>query len=323
MKSLKSLLLLFVMATLVVFAAACGGAEEETTNTETETGTETALSGEIGIDGSSTVFPILEAVSEEYAAVQPDVKAPVGVSGTGGGFKRFVVGETDLSNASRPIKEEEKAAAAENGIEVVELPLAFDGLSVVVNKENDWAKDLTIDDLKKMWVEGSEIKNWSDIRPEWPNEPIKLYSPGTDSGTYDYWNEVILEDVPMRRDAQLSEDDNVLVQGVMGDKYAMGYFGYAYFIENKDNLNIVAIDGGNGPVEPSNETIESGEYAPLSRPLFTYVNKESIAEKEYVYDFLKFTLENAGDLAEEVGYVRLPQEKYDAALDSLNEAAGK
>jgi phosphate transport system substrate-binding protein len=322
MKSLKSLLLLFVMATLVVFAAACGNGEE-TTNTETETGTETALSGEIGIDGSSTVFPILEAVSEEYAAVQPDVKAPVGVSGTGGGFKRFVVGETDLSNASRPIKEEEKAAAAENGVEIVEIALAFDGLSVVVNKENDWAKDLTVDELKKMWVEGSQIKNWSDIRPEWPNEPIKLYSPGTDSGTYDYWNEVILEDVPMRRDAQLSEDDNVLVQGVMGDKYAMGYFGYAYFIENKDRLNVVAIDGGNGPVEPTNETIESGEYAPLSRPLFTYVNKESIAEKEYVYDFLKFTLENAGDLAEEVGYVRLPQEKYDAALDSLNEAAGK
>jgi phosphate transport system substrate-binding protein len=320
MKSLKKLLLLLSMTTLVVFAAACGNGEE---STNTETGSETALSGEIAIDGSSTVFPILEAVSEEYAAVQPDVKAPVGVSGTGGGFKRFVVGETDLSNASRPIKEEEKAAAAENGIEIVELALAYDGLSVVVNKENDWAKDLTVDELKKMWVEGSEIKNWSDIRPEWPNEPIKFYSPGTDSGTYDYWNEVILEDVPMRRDAQLSEDDNVLVQGVMGDKYAIGYFGYAYFIENKDNLNVVAIDDGNGAVKPTNETIESGEYAPLSRPLYTYVNKKSIAEKEYVYDFLKFALENAGDLAEEVGYVRLPQEKYDAALASLNEAAGK
>jgi phosphate transport system substrate-binding protein len=322
MKSLKSLLLLLVMGTLVVIFAACGGGEE-TTKTETETGSETTLSGEIAIDGSSTVFPILEAVSEEYAAVQPDVKAPVGVSGTGGGFKRFVVGETDLSNASRPIKEEEAATAAENGVEILELPLAYDGLSVVVNKENDWAKDLTVDELKKMWIEGSEIKNWSDIRPEWPNEPIKFYSPGTDSGTFDYWNEVILEDQPIRRDTQLSEDDNVLVQGVIGDKYAIAYFGYAYYIENEGKLNVVKIDGGNGAVEPNNETIETGEYAPLSRPLYTYANKKSIAEKEYVYDFLKFTLENAGDLAEEVGYVRLPQGKYDAALEALNEAAGK
>jgi phosphate transport system substrate-binding protein len=321
MKSFKSLLLLLVMATLTAFATACGSGG--TANNETETGSETVLSGEIGIDGSSTVFPILEAVSEEYAAVQPDVKAPVGVSGTGGGFKRFVVGETDLSNASRPIKEEELATANENGIEVVELQLAYDGLSVVVNKENDWATDLTIDELKKMWVEGSEIKTWSDIRPEWPNEPIKFYSPGTDSGTYDYWNEVILDDVPMRRDAQLSEDDNVLVQGVTGDKYSIAYFGYAYFIENEGKINVVAIDGGNGPVKPTNETIESNEYSPLSRPLYVYVNKSSIAEKEYVYDFLKFTLENAGDLAEEVGYVRLPQEEYDAALATLDEAAGK
>jgi phosphate transport system substrate-binding protein len=321
MKSFKSLLLLLVMATLTAFATACGSGG--TASNETETGSETALSGEIGIDGSSTVFPILEAVSEEYAAVQPDVKAPVGVSGTGGGFKRFVVGETDISNASRPIKKEELATANENGIEVVELQLANDGLSVVVNKENDWATDLTVDELKGMWVEGSEIKTWSDVRPEWPNEPIKFYSPGTDSGTYDYWNEVILEDVPMRRDAQLSEDDNVLVQGVTGDKYAIAYFGYAYFIENEGKLNVVAIDGGNGPVKPNNETIETGEYSPLSRPLYAYVNKQSIAEKEYVYDFLLFTLENSGDLAEEVGYVRLPQEKYDAGIAALNEAAGK
>ncbi|WLR49848.1 PstS family phosphate ABC transporter substrate-binding protein [Bacillus tianshenii] len=323
MKHMKKAMLMLLLAAVMVVAAACGGggnsapAEGEGNNGGGE------LEGEVAIDGSSTVFPIMEAISEEYAGQQPKVKAPVAVSGSGGGFKRFVVGETDLSNASRPIKDEEKKLAEENGVEYLELTLAYDGLSVVVNSENDWATDLTVEELKKMWKEGSEIKKWSDIRSEWPDKEIKFFSPGTDSGTYDYWNEVILEDEPMRRDAQLSEDDNVLVNGIAGEEGAIGFFGYAYFLENKDKLNVVGIDNGEGAVKPDGDTIQSGEYAPLSRPLFTYVNTKSLKEKEHVYDYVKYTLENAGPLAEEVGYVALPDEKYQEQLDKVKEAAGK
>ncbi len=195
--------------------------------------------------------------------------------------------------------------------------MAYDGLSVVVNKENDWVDHLTVDELKKIWVDNGETKKWSDIREGWPDEEIKLYSPGTDSGTYDYFNEVILEDAQIDKNAVLSEDDNVLVQGVTGDKNALGYFGYAYYAENKDNLKVVPIDGGEGPVEPTNETVESGEYSPLSRPLFVYVSNKAVAEDEAVYDYMKFMIENAGTLSEEVGYVSLPEEEYQSALEKL------
>jgi phosphate transport system substrate-binding protein len=256
-------------------------------------------------------------VVEEYGMTQPGVKIPVGVSGTGGGFEAFIAGETVLSNASRPIKDEEKAALEEKGIEFTEVQLAFDGLSVIVNKDNDWVEHLTVDELKKIWIEDGTAKKWSDIRPEWPAEEIKFYSPGTDSGTFDYFNEVILEDEPINESATLSEDDNILVQGVQGDKNAIGYFGYAYYLENKDTLKIVPIDGGDGPVEPTNETIESGEYSPLSRPLFTYVKNSAVKEQEEVYDFMKFLLENAATLAEDVGYVKLPDEEYTKQLETL------
>ncbi|WP_243290566.1 PstS family phosphate ABC transporter substrate-binding protein [Bacillus sp. FJAT-47783] len=320
MKSFKFLAMSIMLGSMMAFAAACGNGE---TNTETndgqateETAGEKQLEGEVAIDGSSTVGPIMEAVSEEFGSKYPEVKAPVGISGSGGGFKRFVVGETDLSNASRPIKDEEKEQAASNGIELTEFKVAFDGLSVVVNPDNDWVDKLTIEDLKKMWT--GEAKQWSDINAEWPSEPIKYFSPGTDSGTYDYFNEVVLEEEQMVKDATLSEDDNVLVKGVQNDKNAIGYFGYAYYLENKDTLKVVPIVNSNGEaVEPTNETIENGTYEPLSRPLFVYVNNASVKDKEQVYEYVKFTLENAGDLAEEVGYVRLPQEQYDEQLKTL------
>jgi phosphate transport system substrate-binding protein len=321
MKKMKSVYLLAVMSLLLVFAAACGN------DNKSEDGVAGGgdLSGKIKIDGSSTVFPIMEAVSEEFQAANPDVQAPVGVSGTGGGFEKFVRGELDLANASRPIKDEEKTAAKEKGIEFTEFELAKDGLSVVVSKDNDFIDHLTVEELQKMWLEDGKVKTWKDIRPEWPAEKIEFFSPGTDSGTYDYWNEVILEEKPMRRDAQLSEDDNVLVQGVTGSKNAIGFFGYAYYQANKDKLKAVPIDGGNGPVEPTAETIESGEYAPLSRPLFTYANNKSVKDNEAVYEYVKFALENSGELAasDTIGYVSLPKEKYEEQMKKLEQLAGK
>jgi phosphate transport system substrate-binding protein len=314
MASLKNLALSVMMGGVLVFTAACGQ-EEAGSNANSES---KQLSGEIKVDGSSTVYPIMEAVAEEYLTVQPDVKVSVGLSGTGGGFKAFIAGETDMSNASRPIKDEEAAQLEEKGTEFTEIKLAFDGLSVVLNKDNTWVDSLTVEELKKIWIEDGSVKKWSDIRADWPAEEIKFYSPGTDSGTFDYFNEVILEDQPIVEKATLSEDDNILVQGVTGDKNAIGYFGYAYYLENKDNLKVVPIDNGSGAVEPTNESIESGEYAPLSRPLFTYVKNESV-KKEEVYDYTKFLIENAAELSEDVGYVRLPEDEYTNALETLED----
>ncbi|MBY0122379.1 PstS family phosphate ABC transporter substrate-binding protein [Bacillus sp. S/N-304-OC-R1] len=325
MKSFKYVALSAMIGAVLAFTAACGSSDAGTANGSSQTeGTKTEqageenkqLQGEINIDGSSTVFPIMEAVVEEFGMEQPGVKVSVASSGTGGGFKAFIAGTTDFSNASRPVKDEEKAQLDEKGIAFTEFKLANDGLSVVVNKDNTWVDYLTIDELKKMWLEDGTVKKWSDIRKGWPEEEIKFYSPGTDSGTFDYFDEVILEDQPLVEKATLSEDDNVLVQGVAGDKNAIGYFGYAYYAENKDKLKVVPIDGGNGPVEPTNATVESGEYSPLSRPLFTYVKNESV-KKEEVYEFLKFTLENAAVLSEDVGYVKLKDEDYKKALETL------
>lgn len=317
MKSYRKLALSALLSVVLLITAACGTGNKEGAETTTGAGGENEqLSGEIKIDGSSTVYPIMEAVAEEYQMVQPEVRVSVGLSGTGGGFKAFIAGETDMSNASRPIKDEEKAQLEEKGIEYSELRLAYDGISVVVNKDNDWVDQLTIDELKKMWIEDGTTKKWSDIREGWPDEEIKFYSPGTDSGTFDYFDEVILEEKPIVEKATLSEDDNILVQGVTGDKNGIAYFGYAYYLENKDNVKIVPIDGGKGPIEPTNETIESGDYAPLSRPLYTYVKNESVKRPE-VYDYAKFLIENASVLAEDVGYVRLPEEEYTKDLETL------
>lgn len=320
MKSFKYLALSTMIGATLAFTTACGagnGSKTETGGNKEKTSEEVKqLQGEINIDGSSTVYPIMEAVSEEYQGQQPKVKVSVGTAGTGGGFKKFIAGETDLSNASRPVKDEEKAGLEEKGIKYTEFKLAFDGISVVVNKDNKWVDHLTVDELKKMWIEDGKVKKWSDIRKGWPDKEIKFYSPGTDSGTFDYFDEVILDKKPLVQKATLSEDDNVLVQGVEGDKNAIGFFGYAYYVENKDKLKVVPIDGGSGAVEPSAETIETGKYAPLSRPLFTYVKNDSLKKPE-VYDFVKFTLENAAKLSEEVGYVKLPAEEYTKALKEL------
>ena len=316
----------FMMTTMVGSTLALGacGDDSTTDEVENETGTEEAatgdtqdeeavLEGQVSGDGSSTVAPIMEALVEEYAAVQNKVQVTVGVSGTGGGFEKFIAGTTDFSNASRPIKDEEKAELEAAGIDFTEFKLANDGLTVVVSKDNDWVEDVTVEDLKKMWIEDGTTKKWSDINPDWPAEEIVFYSPGTDSGTYDYFDEVILDEADLVKSATLSEDDNVLVQGVQADKNAIGFFGYAYYLANQDTLKAVKIGG----VEPNNETIESGEYTPLSRPLFTYVSNKALAENAALYDFMQYSLENAGDMAEAVGYVRLEDAEYDKGLSTL------
>jgi len=277
------------------------------------------LSGTIEIDGSSTVFPITQAVAEEFQKTNPDVRVNVGVSGTGGGFKRFTVGETDISDASRPIKASEAQIAEQNGIEYIEFEVALDGLAVVVNKDNTWVNYMTVQELNMTWRPNSTVYKWSDIRPEWPDQPIILYGPGMDSGTFDYFTEVIVGTVDSIRSTDewtSSEDDNVLVQGVAGDSEALGYFGYAYYKENTDKLKIVPIDSGSGPVTPSDETVNSGQYTPLSRPLFIYVNKESLARVE-VKAFVRFYMENALQLVAEVGYTPLPSSVYQENLSKL------
>jgi phosphate transport system substrate-binding protein len=293
-----------------VVLAGCGGTQPTSPVTST-------LSGTIEIDGSSTVFPISEAVAEEFRKVNRNVRVNVGISGTGGGFKRFVSGETQISNASRPMKDSEKEQAAANGIEFLEMPVAYDGLSVMVNPQNNWATSMTIAELKRIWEPGSQIRRWNQVRPEWPGQPINLYGPGTDSGSFEYFTEVIVGTARASRpDYTASEDDNTLVQGISGDRNALGYFGYAYYVENKDKLKLVAVDGGAGPVLPSEQTINDGTYSPLSRPIFIYTNKAALARPE-MKEFVRFYMENAPALVTEVGYVPLPARFYDENLSKI------
>ncbi len=283
-----------------------------------ENTSDSALSGTIEIDGSSTVFPISVAAAEIFRETHPNVQIPVGISGTGGGMKRFIVGETAISNASRPIKEKEADVAKENQVEFIELEVAFDGLSVVVNKSNDWVECLTTEELKKIWDLGSEINNWNQVRSSFPDAEMNLYGPGTDSGTFDYFTDVINgEEGKTRSDYTPSEDDNVLVMGVSGDKGSIGYFGYAYYIENSSNLKLLSIDNGNGCVLPSEETINQGTYSPLSRAMYIYVNTSEL-EKVEVYEFVKFYLENGEMLALEGGYVGLPNSNYEESLSIIS-----
>lgn len=284
------------------------------------TGENTGGGKEIFVDGSSTVFPIMEAVAEEFTIENPGFHPTIGVSGTGGGFEKFVAGETDITNASRPIKEEEKQLLEEAGIPYTEFKLALDGLSIVVNEANDWVDQVTIEELALIWGEGSGVETWADVRKGWPEKPIERFSPGTDSGTYDYFDEVVLDGTPINKKAALSEDDHVLVQGVAGSENAMGYFGYAYYVENKDKVKVVPVVNETGKaVKPDGVTVQDGTYEPFSRPLFIYVKNDALREKEQVYDFVKYTLENAADLAAEVGYVALPPVDYEASLKKLEE----
>ncbi|RME17729.1 MAG: PstS family phosphate ABC transporter substrate-binding protein [Bdellovibrio sp.] len=273
------------------------------------------LRGTVKIDGSSTVFPITEAVAEEFNKVFPRVRVTVGVSGTGGGFKKFLSGYTDINDASRPMKPSEKQKAKAKHIKYIKFPVGYDGITVVVNPKNTWATELTVEELRKIWKPQSTVKTWKDIRPEWPNKPIKLYGPGTDSGTFDYFTEAILgKSGRSRSDFTKSEDDNVLVQGVMGDLYAMGYFGYAYYKENKNNLKALAIAPKKGAkaILPSLQSIKEGSYKPLSREIYIYV-KESSLKKPAVREFVSFYMKHAKNLVKNVGYVPLTPKKYQAA----------
>ncbi len=302
--------LVIILAALLL--ASCSGGDDSAA--ENDSG---ELRGVVSLDGSSTVFPISEAVAEEFLAVAPRVRVTVGVSGTGGGFKKFLAEETDINDASRTIKESEDMQAQANGIDYLEIPVAFDGLSVVINPKNTWADSITVEELQMIWQPGSTVDSWNDVRPEWPDQPIRLYGPGTDSGTFDYFTEAINgESGASRPDYTASENDNVLVQGIAGDEYAMGFFGFAYYIENEDKLKVLPVDGGNGPVAPSPTTINDGTYSPLSRPIFIYLNTASLARPE-VKAFVEFYLDNAGALANEVGYIELPQSMYQESLDKV------
>ena len=295
---------------------ACGGGSPGGNDTD-ELRAADELRGSVSIDGSSTVYPLTEAVAEEFGTVQPRVRVTVGISGTGGGFKKFGAGETDISDASRPIKPVEIELARSNGIEFIELPVAYDGLSVVVHPENDWVDHLTVEELNRIWQPDSVVSTWSDVRPEWPAERIALYGAGTDSGTFDYFTEVINgRSGASRADYTASEDDNVTVVGVAGDRNGLGFFGFAYVEENRGRVRAVPIDGGAGPVAPSSATINDGTYSPLSRPIFIYVSQAAAARPE-VKSFVEFYLDNAAELAAEVGYVAVPEEIYQAARARL------
>lgn len=314
-ESMKTLLLITGMSILV----SCGGKKEENTSSET-----TAASGNISIDGSSTVYPITEAVAEEFRNEAPEVKVTVGLSGTGGGFKKFSRGETDINNASRSIKSEESEACKANNIDYLELSVAYDGLVVVVNPQNDWVKEITVAELKKIWEPEAQgkIKFWNQIRPEWPKEEIHLYGAGVESGTYDYFTEAIVgKSHSSRGDYTGSEDDNVLVQGVAGDKFALGFFGLAYFEENKTKLKAVPVDdqndeNGKGAILPSTETVLNKTYAPLSRPLFIYVNSKAVQRPE-VIQFVDFYLSAGAELVKAVGFVPLTAEEYKAQQEKF------
>jgi len=318
---MKKTLFQILLSGSLIFLVSCGGNKTETGENKSE-----ALSGSISIDGSSTVYPITEAVAEEFQKEAKDVKVTVGLSGTGGGFKKFSRAEIDINDASRPIKKNEDSTCKANGISFHELMVAYDGLAVVVSNENTWCKDITVEELKKMWEPAAQgkIKTWNQIRAEWPKEEIHLFGAGVESGTYDYFTEVIVgKSHSSRGDYTASEDDNVLVQGIKSDKNALGFFGLAYYTENKDKLKLVAINSGNGPVLPSEETVKNKTYTPLGRPLFIYVNDKAAAKKE-VQEFVNFYLENTKTLASEVGYISLTdaeiakeKEKFDGFVKGL------
>ncbi len=299
-----------ILGVAIIFGlVSCGGNTEQA---DKKIGEEKVLSGNIKIDGSSTVYPITEAIAEEFRAVAPEVKVTVGVSGTGGGFKKFARNETAISDASRPIKDKEKAACEENGIGYVQLEVAYDGLAVLVNPENDWVDHLTVEELKEIWEPSAQgvVMKWSQIRDGFPDEEIHLFGPGVASGTYDYFTKAINgKEGASRGDYTASEDDNVLVQGISTDKYGLGFFGLAYYEENQDKLKLVGVDGGEGVILPTQATVADGTYQPLSRPIFIYVNDKA-AEREEVVAFVEFYLELVPEIAQEVGYIALPATEY-------------
>jgi phosphate transport system substrate-binding protein len=295
----------------VLFAVLC---LDSTVSTTVTTAQPTSL---IKIDGSSTVFPISEAVAEEYQkSTRGAVRVTVGISGTGGGFKKFCRGETDIQDASRPIASDEMEECRKHGIQYFELPIAFDAMTLVASPKNTWLQAVTLPELKRMWEPSAQgkVTRWNQVNPAWPDEPLKLFGAGSDSGTFDYFTEAIVGKAKSSRgDYTASEDDNTLVQGISTDKAAFGYIPYAYYPPNKPKLKLIGVDAGQGPVLPSRETVENGAYRPLSRPLFIYVSKKS-AERTEVKHFVEFYMKEGLTLAEQVKYVPLPLDAYQTAL---------
>jgi phosphate transport system substrate-binding protein len=301
---------------LMLGLAACGG------NNEASAEGDDSVSGEVVADGSSTVEPLTAAAGELFAEEESDVNVSVATSGTGGGFEKFCQGQTDISNASRPIEQEEITMCEENGVDYTELRVATDALTVVTSADNDFVDCMTVEELNKIWAPEAEgkVTTWSQVNPEFPDEPLELYGPGTDSGTFDYFTDVINgEEGASRSDYNASEDDNVLVQGVSGSPNALGYFGYTYYEENADALKPIQIDSGSGCVEPSAETAGDGSYTPLARPLFIYVSNGSYADKPQVAAFVDFYAENDADIVEAAQYIALNDEQ----TGELEAAAGQ
>jgi phosphate transport system substrate-binding protein len=298
------------MKTALVLAALCLPACTRAKERE-KAGDDRVPAEVVKLDGSSTVFPISQAVAEEFQK-EKGGKVTVGVSGTGGGFKKFCRGEIAIAGASRPIKDEEAAQCKEGGIDYIELPIAFDGLAVVVHGKNDWARDITVAELKTIWAPEAQgkVTKWSQVRKGWPDRDLHLFGPGVDSGTYDYFTQAIVgKEHSSRGDFTSSEDDNVLVQGVSTDEGGMGFFGYAYYAENQDKLKLVPVDGGKGPVAPTPETVENGSYQPLSRPIFIYVSTREMDRPE-VKAYVEYYLTKGPELVKEVGYIALPANVY-------------
>jgi phosphate transport system substrate-binding protein len=309
----RTSIIVVAISALVLLTAACGGGSSN--NDQGGNG----LSGTIRVDGSSTVGPLTEAAAEFFQQENAGVQVTVGISGTGGGFEKFCNGETDISDASRPIEDDEKKACASEGITFAEAQVANDGLSVVVNPENTWATCLTVAQLKSVWEQGSMIDNWNQIDPSFPDVPLELFGAGTDSGTFDYFTEAINgEEGNSRTDYQATEDDNVTVQGVAGTKGGMGYFGLSYYEQNPDKLKLLQIDGGNGCVTPSKETVQSGEYTPLSRPLLIYV-KDASLKRPVVDAFIKFYIDNAERIANQAQFVPLTAEQAAASRNAVDQ----
>jgi phosphate transport system substrate-binding protein len=311
-----------LLGLVALLAAGCGRDDSNSSGTTTFAGSGRDLSGRIEADGSSTVGPYTTAAAERYQQQNSGVQVTVGVSGTGGGFERFCRGETDLSNASRPIKEEEATACKDKGVEYAEFQVANDALTVVVNKDNDWVTCLTTEQLAKIWGPSSEVNNWNQVDASFPDEKLSLFGPGTDSGTFDYFTgEINGEEGASRSDYNASEDDNTTVTGVAGEKGGLGYFGFSYFEENQDKLNAVEIDGGDGCVAPSVTAAQDGTYKPLSRPLFIYVKKDALTRPE-VAAFMQYVLDNETAIAEASQFVPLTDEQLTKAKSDLETALG-
>ena len=323
-KTTRTLMRIGLVLALTTLLAGCGGGRggDDAAGTTTATGGGSDLSGRIEIDGSSTVGPFTTAAAERFQQQNPDVQVTVGVSGTGGGFERFCRGETDLSNASRPIKDEEATACKEGGVEYVEFQVVNDALTVVVNRDNDWVTCLTIEQVAKIWGPDSKVSNWNEVDPSFPDVSLKLFGPGTDSGTFDYFTaEINGEEGASRSDYSASEDDNNTVTGVSGEQGGLGYFGFSYFEENQDKLKAVEIDGGDGCIAASVENAQNGTYKPLARPLFVYVKQEALARPE-VEALMHHILDNETAIAEASQFVPLTDEQLTKAQADLASALG-